>query len=314
MVYSDKHRKINVPTDNVPIQATLRQLEQPICLFGERPAERRRRLQNLISSLSDNEIAKILLALYHDEPDELQTARYWIAEYALSRAKERIEKLKEYVAIPEVYRTANIQGLYRELREWFMQTLNNTRFWHPQSTLAQDPAMINLASSSFDGSVKLWNLQSHAPFRVSKVKFPSSGRFLATTCHDHSWRLWDLETQEEILPQEGHSKAVHDITFHCDGSLSATAGMDTYGRIWDLRTGRCIMFLEATGSEDNLCKIWDLRPIKNVYNIAAHESLVSTVKFQRTEGHYLVTVSYDNTIKSWTHPIWSALYSSKGHE
>ncbi|CAF3609257.1 unnamed protein product [Rotaria socialis] len=304
MVYSDKHRKINVPTDNVPIQATLRQLEQPICLFGERPAERRRRLQNLISSLSDNEIAKILLALYHDEPDELQTARYWIAEYALSRAKERIEKLKEYVAIPEVYRTANIQGLYRELREWFMQTLNNTRFWHPQSTLAQDPAMINLASSSFDGSVKLWNLQSDEPIAEIEKRIKES--FIIF--------IKDLETQEEILPQEGHSKAVHGITFHCDGSLSATAGMDTYGRIWDLRTGRCIIYHIATGSEDNLCKIWDLRPIKNVYNIAAHESLVSTVKFQRTEGHYLVTVSYDNTIKSWTHPIWSALYSSKGHE
>jgi U4/U6 small nuclear ribonucleoprotein PRP4 len=41
--------------------------------------------------------------------------------------------------------------------------------------------------------------------------------------YDHSWRLWDLETQEEILHQEGHSKAVHDITFQCDGSLSATA-------------------------------------------------------------------------------------------
>ena len=49
--------------------------------------------------------------------------------------------------------------------------------------------MINLASSSFDGSVKLWNLESdepiaeiegHAPFRVSKVKFHPSGRFLAT--------------------------------------------------------------------------------------------------------------------------------------
>ncbi|CAF3558974.1 unnamed protein product [Rotaria socialis] len=285
MVYSDKHRKINVPTDNVPIQATLRQLEQPICLFGERPAERRRRLQNLISSLSDNEIAKIL-PLYHDEPDELQTARYWIAEYALSRAKERIEKLKEYVAIPEVYRTANIQGLYRELREWFMQTLNNTRFWHPQSTLAQDPAMINLASSSFDGSVKLWNLQSDEPIAEIEKRIKES--FIIF--------IKDLETQEEILPQEGHSKAVHGITFHCDGSLSATA------------------YHIATGSEDNLCKIWDLRPIKNVYNIAAHENLVSTVKFQRTEGHYLVAVPYDDTIKLWTHPIWSALYSSKGHE
>ncbi|CAF3277063.1 unnamed protein product [Rotaria sp. Silwood2] len=102
--------------------------------------------------------------------------------------------------------------------------------WHPQSTLTQDPAMINLASSSFDGSIKLWNLQSdepiaeiegHAPFRVSKVKFHPSGRFLTTACYDHSWRLWDLETHEEILHQESHSKAVHDITFQCDGSLSA---------------------------------------------------------------------------------------------
>jgi U4/U6 small nuclear ribonucleoprotein PRP4 len=40
--------------------------------------------------------------------------------------------------------------------------------------------------------------------------------------YDNSWRLWDLETQEEILHQEGHSKAVHDVTFQCDGSLAVT--------------------------------------------------------------------------------------------
>ncbi len=33
-----------------------------------------------------------------------------------SRAKERIEKLKEYLAIPEVYRTAKVQESYRQLR------------------------------------------------------------------------------------------------------------------------------------------------------------------------------------------------------
>jgi len=61
--------------------------------------------------------------------------------------------------------------------------------WHPQATLTQDPSMVNLASSSFDGSVKLWNLESdepmveiegHAPHRVAKVKFHPSGRFFAT--------------------------------------------------------------------------------------------------------------------------------------
>jgi hypothetical protein len=35
------------------------------------------------------------------------------------RAKERIQKLKEYVATPEVYRTAKIQDLYRRLRVKF---------------------------------------------------------------------------------------------------------------------------------------------------------------------------------------------------
>jgi hypothetical protein len=32
------------------------------------------------------------------------------------RAKERIQRLKEYVATPEVYRTAKVQDLYRRLR------------------------------------------------------------------------------------------------------------------------------------------------------------------------------------------------------
>lgn len=97
--------------------------------------------------------------------------------------------------------------------------------------------------------------------------------------YDNSWRLWDLEVQEEILHQEGHSKGVHDIHFHPDGSLAATGlvhisqlcfcfnsfdwfflllscsiitnqlcpirGLDSFGRVWDLRTGRCVVFLEG---------------------------------------------------------------------
>lgn len=32
------------------------------------------------------------------------------------RAKERIQRLREYIATPEVYRTAKVQELYRRLR------------------------------------------------------------------------------------------------------------------------------------------------------------------------------------------------------
>lgn len=44
----------------------------------------------------------------------------------------------------------------------------------------------------------------------------------STCSYDNSWRLWDLEAQEEILHQEGHSKGVHDLHFHPDGSLAVT--------------------------------------------------------------------------------------------
>lgn len=40
-----KARQINVSTDDVEVKRNLRQLNEPICLFGEGPAERRNRLK-----------------------------------------------------------------------------------------------------------------------------------------------------------------------------------------------------------------------------------------------------------------------------
>jgi len=91
--------------------------------------------------------------------------------------------------------------------------------------------------------------------------------------------------------------------------------MDSFGRVWDLRTGSCIMFLEGhlkaiygvdcspngyqviTGSEDNSCKVWDLRQRNILYTIPAHTNLVSGVKFQRDGGQFVATSSYDKTVK-----------------
>jgi U4/U6 small nuclear ribonucleoprotein PRP4 len=39
---------------------------------------------------------------------------------------------------------------------------------------------------------------------------------------DKSWRLWDAETQKELLHQEGHSREVYGIAFQRDGALVAT--------------------------------------------------------------------------------------------
>ena len=48
-----------------------------------------------------------------------------------------------------------------------------------------------------------------------------------------------------MLHQEGRSKEVYCVAFQEDGALAVSGGLDSFGRVWDLRTGQCIMFLEG---------------------------------------------------------------------
>lgn len=89
---------------------------------------------------------------------------------------------------------------------------------------------------------------------------------------------------------EGHHKSVLSIDLNADG--------------WHA----------ATGSEDNTVKIWDLRQRRCIYTVPAHTNLVSTVHFERDNGRYLLTASYDGTCKIWTHPTWTPLRTLEGHE
>ncbi|RVE41715.1 hypothetical protein evm_013627, partial [Chilo suppressalis] len=107
--------------------------------------------------------------------------------------------------------------------------------------------------------------------------------------------------------------------------------MDAFGRVWDLRTGRCVMFLEghlgpvlgadwgnghtlATAAADHQAKIWDLRQRSILYTIPAHTHLISDVRYQRSHGHFLVTGSYDRSAKLWASPAWHPLRTLAGHD
>lgn len=89
-----KARQINVSTDDSEVRRMLRQLGEPICLFGEGPADRRTRLKELLASLGEDAIKKkhedddkpshpvekeMETTWYHEGPDSLQVARTWIA-------------------------------------------------------------------------------------------------------------------------------------------------------------------------------------------------------------------------------------------
>lgn len=55
--------------------------------------------------------------------------------------------------------------------------------------------------------------------------------------------------------------------------------------------------LVKTGSDDHTCRIWDLRRKECVYSIPAHTSLVSQVRWEQTQGTFILTTGYDNQAK-----------------
>eukprot|EP00039_Didymoeca_costata_P001351 m.51760 g.51760 ORF g.51760 m.51760 type:complete len:507 (-) comp10752_c0_seq2:4539-6059(-) len=393
-------RQIAVSTDDTEVKAQLRELKEPICLFGEGPAERRDRLKDLLLRLgpaarkrlaedpteaAEREVQEIW---YHEGGPELKSSRLDIAGYSLQRARDRLKVARLKLSRPDSESHPDRQRLHNKLRTYgnYSSQIGDTRpltscqlspsskllataswtglckiwsipecepvkvlrghtnrvsavRWHPQSGCGQDRSAINLVSSDVAGVVRCWSLESEEPIasleghekRVAGLAFHPSGKYLGTTCYDHSWRLWDMEKKIELLHQEGHSRPVYGIAFHADGSLVGTCSLDAMGRIWDLRSGKCVLVLKghvkelmgidfssngyhvATGGEDHQVRLWDLRQRKSVYTMPAHKGLISSLKYQK-DGELLVTASFDNTAKVWAMPACTQLKLLTGHE
>lgn len=222
--------------------------------------------------------------------------------------------------------------------------------FHPQSGLTQDEKAVNIASCDVNGHVYLWPLKKDLTpgddvpqidpiaclkghkARCSRLVFHPQGDHLISAAFDNTWRLWDLETQKQVLIQRGHSRPVYGVACHGDGSLLASGDLGGNCRLWDLRSGKALMSLRghskqiicadfnpngyylATGGSDHTVRIWDLRRKDCVYTIPAHNKLISNCRWQPHNGYSLVTSSYDGTAKLWSTQDFQLLKVLAGHE
>ena len=167
--------------------------------------------------------------------------------------------------------------------------------------------------------------------RLCRTAFHPMKRHVGTTSFDYSWRLWDIETGQELLLQDGHFKECFGIGFHPDGSLCSTTDYASVVQLWDLRTGKSIHhffghvkrihnatfhpngFHLATAGDDGTIKIWDLRRRKLAASLPAHSNVITQVRFDPT-GEYMVSSSFDGTAKAWNCRDWKLIGSMQGHD
>ena len=183
------------------------------------------------------------------------------------------------------------------------------------ATLAFSPDEGTLATGSFDGSIKLWNLERGALLwtnwgtnNIQRLAFAPDGRMLASGGADAVIHLWDAKSGTHVRTLSGHSGAVYALAWSPDGSLLASGGLDAHIRLWDF---------SVTQSDPN------------VRMLHVHSDWVFSLAFM-PDGRTLASASWNGTVKFWdvggeeslrvrktvsghSGQVWAVAWSPDGH-
>lgn len=366
-------RQIQVSTEDSEVKAYLRQLGEPICLFGEDGADRRERLRMILAisggpaqrplpsvsstaasgvgtggtgATTSEPIRDDTTVWYHQGPETLATARMWIAEFSLSRAKVRLERTRKlYETVPTALRKAKLQEYHKILRGTTLMC-SQVGDVRPLTMCRFSPDGAQLATSSWSGLCRIWslpdcnmvaNLRGHTAPACAIVWHPQARLqseqqlALASSAQDGSVKLWSLDSEEPLADIEGHAPhRVSRLAFHPSGRFLATACFDSSWRLWDLEVCEEVLHQEGhskpvydvafhpdgslalTTSLDSFARVWDLRTGRCIMFFEGHlEGLLGADIADN--GFHAATTSSDNTVRIWDLRQQQAIYVLPAH-
>jgi U4/U6 small nuclear ribonucleoprotein PRP4 len=264
---------IAVPTDDGRIRARLRQIGEPITLFGEGLGDRRDRLRELLAiqdeiDAVENEDSDTAMQnggldehnnqeqeeeFYTKGIRELLDARRDIARYSIPRAKSRIASQKIEATIPLRVHVKFRKSIKERLQGFELQGSQTVD--RPVSLTRFSPNGDIIAAGNWGGSIKLLSvpnleqkvtLRGHTD-RIGGISwFPgatlpgttvsTSSVNLASGGAEGNIHLWSLEQETPLSTLAGHNQRVCRVEFHPSGKYVASASEDTTWRLWDVNT------------------------------------------------------------------------------
>ncbi|KAI0526035.1 WD40-repeat-containing domain protein [Xylaria bambusicola] len=271
---------IAVPTDDGRVRARLRELGEPITLFGEGLADRRDRLRGLLLNLQTEqgttEAADVAMEdapadeeadqeeeFYTNGSPELLRARQEIARYSLPRAKRRLAFEKQESSIPLRTHVKFRKQVKEQLQGFELQGSQTAGDRHVSMTrISPNGEMV--AAGNWGGSIKLieipslkekMTLRGHIN-RIGGISwFPGATLpecnvspdtvNLASGAADGQVNLWSLSQDTPLSTLEGHGQRVVRVEFHPSGRYLATASDDTTWRLWDVEKSSELLLQEG---------------------------------------------------------------------
>jgi eukaryotic-like serine/threonine-protein kinase len=195
-----------------------------------------------------------------------------------------------------------------------------------------------LASSSFDNSIRLWEISTGHVTRtlptpngsVLSLAFSPDGTHLVTGGADKSVRVWTVATGETMHLLAGHAAPVTSVAWSPNGKLLASAGMDRLVRIWDAASGGSVHILGghadavwavafspdgrmlASAGADKVIRLWDTGTGQEVRVLKGHTGSVCAVAFH-PKVPMLVSGADDRMIMLWDTTNGTDLRTMPGH-
>ncbi|OTA07414.1 Splicing factor motif [Trichoderma parareesei] len=270
---------IAVPTDDGRVRAKLREMGEPITLFGEGPADRRDRLRELLTiqaEMAGLESGDITMEDAPEEEEEEQEEEFYsrggpellqarinIAEYSLPRAKRRTAFQKAESTIPLRTHVRFRKQIKERLQAFELQGSQTIGERHISMTRFSPNGEL-IAVGNWGGQVKLIdteNLTEKMSFRghtnkISGISWfpgatlPESGVSpdavnLASGGAEGLVHLWSLNQDTPLSTFKGHAQRVCRVEFHPSGRYLASASEDTSWRLWDVEKNAELLLQEG---------------------------------------------------------------------
>ena len=80
------------------------------------------------------------------------------------------------------------------------------------------------------------------------MAYSPDGKRLATASDDHTAKVWDAATGQELLTLRGHWARLYGVAYSPDGKRLATASDDHTAKVWDAATGQELLTLRGHSS------------------------------------------------------------------
>jgi WD40 repeat protein/DNA-binding XRE family transcriptional regulator len=223
-----------------------------------------------------------------------------------------------------------VGGRRGEVRVWREAGQSLHLIWQAHtdtvSALAFSPDEKTLVTGSWDGAIKLWDVESGSLLwtrwqtgTIGSLTFAPDGLTLASGNEDASVRLWNARDGAILQTLHGHTGPAYSVVWHPDGGLLVSGDFEGHIRLWTIQgkqPATCVQTLSghtgpvlglafapdgkwlASGGWDQAVRLWEVASGHCRASMEGHTSFVKVVAWS-PDGHTVASGSWDHTIRFW---------------